>query len=371
MVKNVLIKLMGGALLLSAACNEKPGYTITGTTDNNDLNGQYVYLSASVKDSALITDNTFVFRGVQDTAVVAKLFFPDGVIKEKPELYGGFDPYQPWFVLDNSKLSVHLGVNSTVNGSPENDALTAYMQQLDALYDNHSDLEAMLQSKNDTLINQAESRWEEIDAQALPVHLAYIQSHNNSLAGAKVFYDNRYTLPEEVQRKLIASAGDIFKSAPGIDKRIEHLAVLEKVSVGKKFTDFEMADPQGKMHKLSEYTGKGKVVLIDFWASWCPPCRRDIPHLIEVYNQYKGKGFEIVGISLDRTGEAWQNGIKTLHITWPQLSDLNYWKNAGAALYGVNSIPHTVLIDKDGVIIAKRLRGEALSKKLAELFGKP
>ena len=150
---------------------------------------------------------------------------------------------------------------------------------------------------------------------------------------------------------------------------INHLEILKKVAVGQKFTDFEMSDAQGKMHKLSEFVGNGKnIVLIDFWASWCPPCRRDMPNLVDVYKQYKGKGFEIVGISLDSKKEAWEKGIKDLKITWPQLSDLQGWKNSGAKLYGVNSIPHTVLVDKDGTIIAKGLHGKEVGEKLGEML---
>ncbi|MDR2809758.1 MAG: AhpC/TSA family protein [Tannerellaceae bacterium] len=361
------------AVLLTAACNEKPGFTITGTVDNGDLNGKYVYLYAygvgdtEPLDSALVSNNAFTFEGIQDTPLLASLRFAEGVINSQQAINEGFDPYSPWFVLDNSKLTVFLGENSTIKGSTENNELTAYIQQLNKHYDN-PELEAQLTSKNDSLILLAEDALEAIDAQAVPIHKAYILSHNNSWTGAQVFYANRYVLPEADQQEIIAQAGDVFKSAPGIDKRIEHLAVLEKVGVGKKFTDFEMADPQNNPHKLAEYVGNGKITLIDFWASWCPPCRRSIPYLREIYKQYGNKGFEIVGVSLDRTHEAWVKGVEDLQITWPQLSDLQYWKNAGAALYGVNSIPHTVLVDKDGTIIAKNLHGEALGARLAELL---
>ena len=361
--------------VLLTACNEEKAYTITGTTDNGDLNGNYVYLyayaaaEAGPLDSALVSEGAFAFTGVQDTPILAILRPAKGLLTgSQQEISGGFDPFAPWFLLSNSRLKVYLGENSTVEGSPENNELTAYIRQLDALYDNQAELEALLRSKNDSLINQAEALLENIDARAIPVHKAYILSHSNSLTGAQVFYANRYVLPEADQREILARAGDLFKSAPGIDKRIEHLAVLGKVAIGAEFTDFELADPQGVPHKLSEYAGNGKVTLIDFWASWCPPCRRSIPFLREVYAQYKDKGFEIVGVWLDRTHEAWVKGIGDLQITWPQISDLQYWKSAGAALYGVNSIPHTVLVDKEGVIIAKNLHGEALTAKLNELL---
>ena len=119
---------------------------------------------------------------------------------------------------------------------------------------------------------------------------------------------------------------------------------------------------------MSDYAGKGKVVLVDFWASWCGPCRQEMPNVVKVYNQYKDKGFEIVGVSLDQTEEAWKKGIADLGITWPQMSDLKYWQCEAAAIYGVNAIPHTVLIDKDGTIIERNLRGEKLYERIAELL---
>ncbi|MDR1937483.1 MAG: AhpC/TSA family protein [Tannerellaceae bacterium] len=370
-------KMFGLAVcaFLLAACDGKPAYTISGTIDQEAAEGQYVYLymysdkEAAPLDSALVTGGAFSFKGVQDTPLLVALRPAEGVIDSPQQIiYGGFDPYAPWFLLDNSNLKVSLGLNSAVEGSPENNELTAYYRLLDEIYDGQTELEAQLKSKNDSLINIGEAALEALDAQAISLHKAYILSHSNSLAGANVFYINRYALPEADQREIIAQAGDLFKSAPGIDKRIEHLAILEKVAIGKAFTDFEMSDPQGNPHKLSEYTGKGKVVLIDFWASWCPPCRRSMPYLREVYKQYKDKGFEIVGVSLDRTQEAWVKGIEDLQITWPQISDLQYWKSAGAALYGVNSIPHTVLLDKDGIILAKNLHGADLGAKLAEIL---
>ena len=106
----------------------------------------------------------------------------------------------------------------------------------------------------------------------------------------------------------------------------------------------------------------------DFWASWCGPCRREMPNLVEAYAKYKNKGFEIVGVSLDQSGEAWKEAIEKLNITWPQMSDLKYWNCEGAQLYAVSSIPHTVLIDGEGTIIARGLHGEELQEKLAEVI---
>ncbi|MDR2119146.1 MAG: AhpC/TSA family protein [Tannerellaceae bacterium] len=357
-------------LLCLASCNGNRGFRIAGTVDRPDLDGKYVYLyacdipDAAPLDSAQVAGGSFTLKGVQDTPLLACLRLADGTVDAQRGISGGFKPYAPWFVLDNSELTVRLGENSSVEGSPENNELTAYVRKLEELYGN----QAQPEGSNEAAIRAAEAALNALDRQAAAIHKDYILSHSNSWTGAKVFYDSRYILPEADQREIIAVAGEVFKAAPGIDKRITHLAVLEKVAVGKTFTDFEMTDPQNRPCKLSDYVGTGKITLIDFWASWCPPCRRSVPYLREIYAQYKDKGFEIVGVSLDRTQEAWVKGVEELQISWPQMSDLQYWNSAGAALYGVNSIPHTVLVDREGVIIAKNLSDEDLSATLATLF---
>ncbi len=113
---------------------------------------------------------------------------------------------------------------------------------------------------------------------------------------------------------------------------------------------------------------KGKYVLIDFWASWCSPCRQENPNVVKAYQMYKDKGFDILGVSMDQNKKNWLKAIKDDNLTWHHISDLKGWACEGGKLYGVNSIPHSVLIDKEGIIIAKDLRGEELLNKLAELM---
>lgn len=149
-----------------------------------------------------------------------------------------------------------------------------------------------------------------------------------------------------------------------------YISNLEKKAPGKMFMDASIPDMDGKMHKLSEWCGKGKVVLIDFWASWCGPCRQEMPNVVENYNKYKDMGFEVIGISFDQNKEAWVNGVKKLGMEWPQLSELKSWNNEAGKLYGIQSIPSNVLVGKDGKILALDLRGEDLGNKLKEIFGK-
>ncbi|NDV54375.1 DUF4369 domain-containing protein [Parabacteroides sp. 52] len=359
--------------LLVTACSQQPEYKITGTVSDTNLNGNYVYLypygpDAVPTDSILVENGSFAFSGVQDVPQLYTIRFAEGVVEKQRVGTGEVAPYTALLTLDNSKLSVELSETPSVKGNPENDAYYALQTALKQLRADSKQIFEDARSENKEIVAAAEKRYEEMEEATNAKIKEFLYTHADKQIAAKLFSDFRYSLEENERREIVAKASEAFKSVPGIDKMIEHLEILEKVAIGKKFTDFEMAGLDGKMHKLSEYVGNGKVVLIDFWASWCPPCRADMPHLVGLYKEYKGKDFEIVGISLDRAEDAWKKGLEDLHMTWPQLSDLQYWKNAGAALYGVNSIPHTVLVDKDGTIVAKSLRGEKLEAKLAELL---
>ncbi len=131
--------------------------------------------------------------------------------------------------------------------------------------------------------------------------------------------------------------------------------------------DFTQRTPEGEEMSLSDF--RGKVVLVDFWASWCGPCRRENPNVVRLYDKYKDQGFEVLGVSLDRTKDKWLKAIEKDNLGWSHVSDLKGWKNEVAKMYSVRSIPHTVLVDREGKIIARNLRGDGLERKLASIFG--
>jgi peroxiredoxin len=371
-MKNIVLLFV--CSLLFVACNEPTGYVITGTVDRDDLNGKYVYLHnigveyPVLLNLAYVEKGVFTLKGRQDEAVLVLLRFDEEDVPQQDTNTGEDFAYSVTFILENGKLNAKLEESSFVTGTPENNAWTALRNEMKMLRADLEPLKKEMESDDPEIAMRAGEKYDAIDNQVTDAVSAYIRNNPDKLSVAKLLRDFRYYLSDETKGEALSQAGEKFKAIPYIDLMLEHQEILNKVAIGKKITDFEMADVNGNMHKLSEYAGNGKITLIDFWASWCPPCRRDIPHLVEVYKQFKDKGFEIVGISLDNNKEAWVQGITDLNITWPQLSDLKFWQNEGAALYGVNSIPHTILVDKDGTILAKNLRGNALDAKLAEIL---
>ena len=161
--------------------------------------------------------------------------------------------------------------------------------------------------------------------------------------------------------------GRMEQQAVAMKAQEEQMAKLDNlIPVGSEAPDFTQPTPDGKSVTLSSL--RGKVVLIDFWASWCKPCRMEMPIVKRVYAQYHSKGFEVLGVSLDKDKNAWLSAIEQDELPWKHVSDLGFWNNAAAQQYGVNSIPYTVLVGKDGKVLAKGLRGPELESKLAEVL---
>lgn len=138
--------------------------------------------------------------------------------------------------------------------------------------------------------------------------------------------------------------------------------------IGTHFLDVREASPSGEYHRLSEYVGKGQWVLIDFWASWCGPCKREMPNVVEAYKKYHNKGFEIIGLSFDVSRDDWIEAIRAWGMPWIHLSDLNGWETEAGRIYGIRAIPDNLLINPDGIIVARDLRGPELEERLSVIF---
>ncbi|MDQ1090177.1 TlpA disulfide reductase family protein [Siphonobacter sp. SORGH_AS_1065] len=180
-------------------------------------------------------------------------------------------------------------------------------------------------------------------------------------------YSYRLT-PEEIEKNVALLDASLQKT-PYVKTLKELVTTLRSVQVGEKAKDFQANTPEGKPLRLSSLYGKS-YILVDFWAAWCGPCRHENPNLVKTYEKYKGQGFTILGVSLDHTKEAWLKAIAKDQLTWHQVSDLKYWNSEPAQLYGVRAIPSNVLLDAEGRIVARNLRGEELGAKLEDLYSK-
>ncbi|WP_312789300.1 M14 family zinc carboxypeptidase [Sphingobacterium sp.] len=215
--------------------------------------------------------------------------------------------------------------------------------------------------------SKSQELFEEYRAQRKPDIRSFIQKYPDNIVSSYLLYREwSYRLsPEELEAHIALLSGRQQQSRYIQDLR-KIIAVTRQVAVGKKAPAIVASDPDGKPQAL--YDHLGKYTLIDFWASWCPPCRKENPNIVANYQKYKSQGFEIFAISLDKKKEAWLKGIADDHLTWQHVSELNYWNSEIAATYAVRAIPANFLVDDKGTIIARNVRGEELGKVLDSLF---
>jgi thiol-disulfide isomerase/thioredoxin len=196
--------------------------------------------------------------------------------------------------------------------------------------------------------------------------ISEMEKHPASLAW--LFFQDKLDMTNDfaIIDKTDAATYKAYPDNIYIKERHQQVEIERKTAIGANAPDISLPDRDGKIRKLSSL--KGKVVLVDFWASWCGPCRKENPNVVAIYGKYHDKGFEVFSVSLDKDRDSWLNAIAKDNLLWPDhVSDLKYWKSEGAATYGVSAIPFTVLIDKKGKIVAKKLRGEELENKVKEL----
>ena len=363
-MKKLVYFFAAGAMVL-AACSSEPAYKISGTIEGV-ADGEVVYLQEAQGrqlaklDSAIVTNGTFVFNGRQDTVVNRYITYTT----EENRLMTDF-------FLENGNITVVLGKESTVSGTPNNDAYQAFKNEYSTI--NKQTRELYMKFRTDSTLTDAQreeikKQVEESNGKIMDVIYNTIDTNIANAVGAYLFPNYAYNFTLEQQKALLAKMPAETLNDGRIARIAKQIETLEKTAVGQKFIDFSMPDPEGNTIKLSDIISKNKYTLIDFWASWCGPCRAEIPNVIAAYKEYNKKGFGIVGVSLDNDAEKWKAAIKDLKMPWPHMSDLKGWQCEGAALYGVNSIPATVLVAQDGTIIERNLRGEAIKTKLAELL---
>ena len=349
---------------ISCEQNKSRGFTLTG--DIKGLKDSLIYLElpvadSSKADSAIVKNGHFEFRGVlAEPAIHANLATKERYISlylENADVHitGNMDSIDQLKITGSASQIEYDNLKATYADIHDRE-MHVYELYDDAFKKKDSASEADLEGKMDELRKQ---RLEKI--------YAFVKSHPKSpVSTAQISYltfDGDY----KVLADLFAGLDTTQQNSDGGKTIQKQLAILKKRSVGQPIIDFTQNDVNGKPVVFSQFN-KGKYVLLDFWASWCGPCRGENPNVLKAYNRYKAKGLEIMGVSLDENGPSWKKAITDDGMPWTQVSDLKGWKNEVAQQYGIEGIPFNFLVDPNGIIVASNLRGTRLERKLREIL---
>jgi len=367
MKKNVIIFAVAAILL---SCTGKKGnqYKITGVIKGTKAEMVYLQKMDSTgwvtMDSTAVKNGEFEFKGKVDSPDRWNL-----TIKGKEMAF-------PFF-LENSDIKLVVHADSTglleVTGSANQDLFRKFNENNDSiqkLINAMDPVYAKADSLRDTAtMKKLDDKFNAFDKEMKKLIIDLAKNHPASPAGPWLIMRNsyRFELPE---LDSLLGVFDTTLSHSFYYKAIaKRVGILKRVQIGQPAVNFTMNDTTGKPVTLSSL--KGNILLVDFWASWCGPCRAENPNVVKAYAGFHKKGFDVLGVSFDRKKEKWEKAIKDDKLTWTHVSDLLYWGNAAGKLYGISSIPSNVLLDKDQKIIDRNLRGDALIAKLTELLGPP
>jgi len=354
------------------SCADKGAFTISGTISNpGSLKTVFLMEADSggikVVDSTQLSENgKFQFKHVapyQDLykiRVGGSIF--DIIAKNGDAITFGTD------VNDNTKAY-------TVTGSEESDKIkdfnklnNVYSDKMSKLYTDYQAKAQAIGKETDSLINVYRPQFQVIMNEQSEATLKFVNDNKNSLAG---FYAATSLDPDKYEQQLIAYADaikDSFKDNLGVQQFERQMAAAKPLSIGQHAPDFTIIGIDDKPIKLSDY--KGRYVMLDFWASWCMPCRQENPNVVKQYAVYHAKGLNILGISLDQDKSKWQQAITADNLSWTHASDLKNFEGPTEVLYHIQAIPSNFIIDPNGIIVAKNVRGTDLEEFLNKTFNK-
>jgi thiol-disulfide isomerase/thioredoxin len=360
-------------LFLFAACNNKEKIDTGGFTIQGKISNGGVIKQVSVQE---LTASGLI---MVDTAVLDAdgQFTLKGKLPEKTFCLIRFEKGDVVLLVDtNAKLTLSIDANDIKNykvqGSKENDELKELYLLNDSFMRMSSQINERFASYNEnTLTPKVQEEIKNAFDSLQKSHKTAIKANVGSLTNSLVpYFATTFLLPEPDEAFLEAIDNTLFNKFQNSKYAIflhQRLEGLKKTAIGALAPDIVLNDPFGKKVSLSGLSGK--IVLVDFWASWCGPCREENPRNVALYNKYKSKGFEIFGVSLDENRDAWINAINKDHLLWQHGSDLQKWNSPIVNQFSIEAIPYTILVDKEGKIMAKKLRGKELEAKLFEIFG--
>lgn len=362
------IKLLTFVIALFAliACN-KPTFNVK--VDLKNAEGKMIYLQKFVDkkyitiDSAIIQNNVVNFIVEEGNPSTNYTIVINGV----KNVIGFFSENKDVEIIGD----INDDKNITITASYAQQRMNEYFEeikrfsnQLGAL---RIDYDIAVQAKDILAIEKVEKECQRVYENRQEYITFFITQNNSNIISPYILYQNRFNyelheLEDFVNNFKIKQDNEYLKILN------EYISELKRVSVGQPYIDFTQETPEGNLLSLSELVGKSKLLLVDFWASWCEPCRKENPNVVAVYNDYHEKGFDVLSVSLDMQKENWVKAIEKDGLIWHNVSDLKYGNNEVTKVYKINLIPSNILLDENGVIIAKNLIGEDLRSKVEEIL---
>lgn len=342
----------------------KDSYTINGDIDG--LKDSLIYFRTNVGDSVIldsakVTAGKFSFKGQSEEPKMAAIYLQDR--------RGGFN-----FYLENADIHIKGKVDSLsgvkITGAPTQEEWEKFQASTKSISDQEDSLfqkyQVARQSGDTATVAAIEKEANGLNDKKEAASKSFISDNPKSYVSLNLLRSLTYSTEYADLNKMYTGLDTSIQHSQSGEKIAEQLETMKKTADGQPAADFTLNDTNGKPVSLSSF--KGKYVLVDFWASWCGPCRAENPNVVKAFNKYKDKNFTILGVSLDEDGAKWKEAIAQDKLAWTQVSDLKGWKAQAAALYGVKAIPANFLIDQDGKIIGHNLRGDELEAKLAAII---
>ena len=354
------------ALFALVSCNKS---TFNVKVELQNAEGKMIYLQKFVNKTSTIIDSVEMQNNIVNFTVE----------EENPATYYSIRiekvRYPIGFFSENNDVTIVGDIedhsNIQVTASYAQQLVNEYDKENKKFYDQLRELgknyEIAAQAKDEAAMEKIYNEYDQVEKNQTSYRNLFIAKNYSSFVSSYILYNNRLNyelneLEDFVNHFNISQDNEFSKLLN------EYILKLKRVNVGEPYLDFTQETPEGDLLSLSELVGKSKLLLVDFWASWCGPCRAENPNVVAVYKEYHEKGFDVLGVSLDMKKENWIKAIEDDGLIWHNVSDLKYWNNEAAQDYAVSSIPSNVLIDENGTIIAKNLRGEDLRKKVEELL---
>ena len=362
-MRNIILTLTAALALFS--CSQQT-HTYNIQVELEDTEGKWVRLMALENREYVAFDSVLVSTGASSMT---------GSIEGLQTMYLMIDGQRGGIrlLMENSKYKVSGTMDDPViktNSQAQND-LIAFEEGKKPISDQLGSLYAAYRKAagegNAELIDSLDRAYEKLYNEQLEYDSIYIEENSSSYASVLALRGTFYSLETEELEAVLTGLDPALHQMEEFQYMNGKLERMKAVAVGQPYTDFGLNTPQGDLLKVSD-VHNGNVLLIDFWASWCGPCRRANPELVELYAEYHDQGFDILGVSLDRDRESWLKAIEDDNLTWHHISDIRYWDCAGAELYGVPAIPHTVLVDREGIIHSKKLHGKELREAIVSLL---